>query len=1643
MKLAALAEAMLWLPGFEPAGWTGAIAPPESLPVSVPSMDTVEEGRSGAFMRPVPAKPPKAVWPELSPALFTDIGGEVGKFNANMRAIEVLKALEAENRTPTPEERDALNRFTGWGGLPKVFMRYHHEPVWKERCDALRALLTTEEYEAAEASTPNAHFTSHEVIRAMWDAVERMGFKGGRVLEPAAGAGYFIGAMPKELAQASTVTAVELDAASAKIVDALYGEFGVKTLNQRFEKTRMPEGFYDLVISNVPFGNYPVNDAEGRWPKLSIHNYFIARALSLTRPGGLVACITSSYTMDSLDTSARDILAQMGHLVTAIRLPSGAFKAIANTEVMTDILIFQRRNEWDATDRDWCQSSVKVPEGMFDENGGYYDLKCNPYFIDNPSQVVGQFTKGKSAYSPVLGVAFSGDLAQALAERVAALPQGIVPPPARKKEVEVQPLNLMVASAEWVKPGAHVIASDNRLAVSVDGHTLEVIEDGITTAKARRLRAIIPVRDAARRVLAAQVTSDDDDLLERYRVGLLASYEAFVKAFGYISKPFNQSAYRTDPDFPLLLSLEHWDGEEQTATKADIFYRRTVGVRHKVERCETPQDALLVCLSERGQVVESRIAELLEMDANAAMETLLGMGLVFVDPETESYIEADAYLSGDVKTKLAMAEDAVGDYADNIEALKAVIPVDIPAHDLAAKLGASWIPADTFHAFTEHVLGVSNYAVTRNGESGSWRVKPGYGASVAATQTWGTCRVPFNRLMELAMNQQAPKVTDPDPNDPDGKRRVVNTVETVAAREKQEAIKDEFSRWVWACDERKAMLVKSYNDQFNRIVQRVYSGEHLTLPGFSNAYVLRTHQANAIWRCVASRDCTLLAHAVGAGKTLTMICAGMEMRRVGVASKPCYVVPNHMLEQFAAEFLRAYPAANVLIASKDDMAPASRKTLLARMATGDWDAVVLTHSSFEKVPVPETYTENVVAHMIAEAEQAYMDAKVDGDTRAVKELAKRKKVWQVRLEKRAEGKEKDDLLDFAEIGFDALFVDEAHLFKNLYRFTTMQMAGLPTNDSMRAFDMSIKVGFVQDNRGDGRGVVFATGTPVANSLAEVWVMQRYLQPRTLKAYGLENFDVWATNFGEPVTAMELSPDGSSYRVHTRFARFVNVPELLAIFRQVADIQTAEMMNLPVPHAIREIVTAEPSEAVRAYVAELVERAEAIRAGIDPRVDNMLKVTHDGKKAATDIRLCGFSEDDPGSKINLVVENVLEIWHSSASSRGAQLVFLDMGTPQAKGVWSLYEDIRIKLVAKGVPLDEVAFIHEHDSDKAKEKLFAAVRAGRVRVMVGSTSKMGMGTNVQERLVALHHVDGPWRPADVEQRDGRIVRQGNTNASVRIIRYVTAGTFDAYVWQTLETKARFIAQVMRGDSGLRNLEDAEMAALSYAEVKALASGNPMVIEKAGVDAEVMRLSMLKSSWQRQRDANVHLLATLPSMIRRDEGLLEDYLDDSAAADDLPDPLTLTFNGKVVAAGEDIGKRILGRALMAKPGVSQVVGMIGDFEVEVTGAKFALAEPEMALIRKRAHGLRGLNKTPRGVMAQIRALLQGMGDDVGYVRERIARNRAVLGDLRGVVEAPFEHAEALLKLLARQEEINALLCPSVGETTVDVDEGLAQAA
>lgn len=1646
MKLTALAEASMWLPGFAPGE-----DPIEAAHVAAEAV-AIEEAVSGprtfAHRVVVPKKQAKAVWPALTSDVFEGLGGLASKLDANMAAIELAASVTLEGREPTSEERVVLNRYTGWGGIPKVFDQHIWDADLTERQTKLKELLGEERFASARAAVNNSHYTDVSIVEAIWATVQRLGFKGGRILEPSAGTGYFLGAMPQEIAQNSTITAVEIDSVSSDVLKALYEPYGVKVHTSGLEDVALPEGVFDLAISNVPFGNYQVPDTRKvPYADFLIHDYFLARMLDVVRPGGLVVAITSTGTMDKQNPAVRQYLAGKAELLGAVRLPNTAFTAIANTNVTTDVLIFQKRSKpFTGELPDWTDVPVEVSHNdpAFDPHSRLLgrSIHVNALFAGSrgPERVVGQLGVKSGQYGATSTVVFKGERQEflnALSEKLGAVDGAYVPRDQVSNEREADGRAFVVAATRDIRPGSFLLTDDGDIAVS-EGTSWRIVQ-GLPQRRMERIVGMIAIRDSARKLIAAQVSSEDDGLVTAYRTELGALYDAYVAKYGYLHTQGNSLAFREDPEYPLLLSLEMWDAETQIAEKADIFYRRTVGRPVFIDRCDTPEEALLVSMAQVGEVRPSLIASLTEIDEASVMAYLMEEGAVFEDPISGRYLDRGEYLSGNVKQKLAEAR-AVGEGFDaNVDALLGVIPADIGPGDISLKLGATWVEAGIYKAFISEIMG-ANPHVFYNSVLAQWRLEYTSGSGVALTQTYGTDRVNGLKLVEYALNGLAPKVTDLDPSDPERRRRVLNSKETLAAREKLESLREAFAAWAWKCPVRSEVLVRAYNDQFNCHVPRTFDGSHLTLPGFSMAYSLYKHQKDAVWRVASSGKNTLLGHVVGAGKTLTMICAGMEQRRMGLAKKPCFVVPNHMLEQFAAEFLRAYPGARVLMASKDDLAKEKRQVLLSRIATGDWDAVLITHSSLERIPLEAGFVKEEINKVVREIEFSIINEK-DGTT--VKNLERLKKVWINRMAKMAKGKEKDDLLTFDQLGIDSLFVDEFHLFKNLSRISRMRMSGLPTSDSFRAFDMWLKTRHVMASRPDGAGVVAATGTPISNSVAEMWVVQHFLQPQDLEEAGLGRFDAWAMNFGEAVTALELSPDGSSYRMHERFSRFVNVPELMTLFKEVADIKTAEQLNLPTPDVKRVIEVLPCSPELKEYIAGLVERAEAIKKReVTPQEDNMLAVTGDGRRAALDVRLAGIPKGEHQGKVDKAVENILRIYQQTRSTLGTQLVFLDLSTPGAN--WNLYDEIRRLLCMQGVPRDEVAFIHEHDSDKAKEKLYQAVRDGRVRVLLGSTSKLGCGTNVQTRLVALHHLDAPWRPSDVEQREGRIIRQGNLNGEVTIYRYVTEASFDVYVWQLLEQKAKFIAQVIAGDCSVRSMEDVELAALSYAEVKALASGNPMIITKAAVDAELMKLGMLRSRWLDQRVANQRDVADLPGRIARlQESIAEVEADVAEVPDTRGDKFAIVVRGKAIQERTEAATYLEARKEMLPRNGSEKVATIGPFELHLIRSRIFNAPVEMFIVGRRTYDLGPVGKTGLGTVARLENALKGLPDELDRRRQTLGVQQRRLADLMALSDGEFEHEQRYRALVAQKAEIDEALGLLEGEQSVDVEDDVALAA
>lgn len=1535
----------------------------------------------------------------------------------NIQAIKLLRQLESEKRSATAKEKSILVRYVGWGGLPQVF---NPASDWQTESKELAALLSKEEFKLARASTLNAHYTSGEVIGAMYAGLERFGFRGGRILEPACGIGHFVGYMPQSIQSNSLITGVEIDPMSAKIAKILYPDADIR--NEAFEKSNLADEFYDVAISNIPFGDYKPYDSKFNKHGFLIHDYFFAASLEKVRPGGIVMFITSMGTMDKNNSSLRKYLNERADLIGAIRLPNTAFKQNANTEVTTDILILKKRRLREQSNRiKWEKvTPYTTSKGAV--------IPINEYFFNNAHMMLGEMSLAGRMYGrnePTLEND-SREWNASLLEAVKQLPQGIYE--ALDRPLEVSQAEQSVIAPGHIKPNAYTI-HDDEIAIRQGDKLVPLTHLPVQTKL--RIRGMIRVRDAVRECLRTQLEDASEDDIQLARALLNQAYDRFVSRFGPISDRTNANAFAGDPDLPLLFSLENYDAEKKKATKTAIFRERTIQKQKPVVSVNSPKEALLVTLNEKGRVDLNHMAKLLARPAEDFLPEL--KSVLFLNPQTQAWETEDHYLSGDVREKLKTAEAAsIAEprFIENVEALKSVQPEDLSATQIDARLGACWIPVKDFEAFAQELLAAEDVQVFYTPQLGTWTVQAGYNAKqcVANTTEWGTSRATALELIEDALNVRTPTIYDKIREN--GKdKSVVNPNETEAAREKQQKIKDRFREWVWQSDERRQRLVKKYNEEFNAVRLRVFNGEHLTLPGASGNIKLQRQQKNGIWRILQTPN-TLLGHVVGAGKTYTMVATAMELKRLGLARKPLLTVPNHMLGQFSSEFLTLYPSANILAATKDDFEKSKRRELMSRIATGNWDAIIVTHSGFEKIPLAEKTTKAFFETQLDELENAIRDQKAEGNTRRiVKQLEAAKKRLETRMKLLAAEEKKDNTLTFEELGIDRLFVDEAHYFKNLFYVSKMtRIAGLPQTASERAFDMFLKVQYIQQIN-NGGGVVFATGTPIANSVAEMFTMQRYLQMGALRKQKLHHFDSWAVTFGEPVTAMELSPDGAGYRLNTRFARFINVPELMQIFCQVADIQTAAQLKLPVPEikgGKPTVIRAPATPELKAVVNQLVQRADKIRRGqVAPEVDNMLNITTEGRKAALDLRVLNpRTKDHPDSKVNRAADKIFEIWKETSAQRSTQLVFCDLSTPsKSNRAFCVYEDLKNKLMKHGIPADEIAFIQDYDSDVQKHILFKDVKAGKIRVLLGSTQKMGAGTNVQERLIAEHHLDPPWRPADVEQRDGRILRQGNQNAIVQIYRYVTEGSFDAYMWQTLETKAKFINQVMTGDTHVRHIEDIDSRALTYAEVKAIASGNPLVMEKATVDAEISRLTRLRSqhteTQYRIRDEIRHLKEEIPIYKQRIENLKSDMKQRIETRGEAFEIVIEKTNVKDRAIAGELLNRIAKRVAGAPQAFH--VGTFAGFELIVRPA--FLQQVEIILKGQNQYAA-NVSDSPLGTIRSLEHIPQNFEERLSFHQRDLGNAEKKCRELEEKNGQPFEHETKLQSLSQRQKELEDAL-------------------
>ena len=1551
-------------------------------------------------------------------------GGPKQKFARNIEAIETLFKLESEDRNATPEEQEILSNYVGWGGLADAFDP--DKGNWAQEYTTLKNLLSEDEYAAARASTLNAHYTSPTVIRSIYDAVGQMGFENGNILEPAMGIGNFFGMLPPEM-QSSRLYGVELDSITGRIAQKLYPNAEIKVAG--FETTDRRD-FYDLAVGNVPFGNYKVSDKPYDKLGFSIHNYFFAKALDQVRPGGVVAFVTSRYTMDSKNSDARRYMAQRAELLGAIRLPNDAFKKNAGTEVVSDILFLQKRDHPIDIVPDWVHLS-RTEEGH----------TMNSYFVDHPEMVLGDTVEESTAYGmditvrPIDGVELSDLLKEAVSHIKGTYQAVELPGEAKGKETETIPATPDVKNFSYAVVDGEVYFRENSIMRHVELN--EKAKD--------RVMGMVELRGIVNQLIEYQLEDFPDQMIAQKQAELNDAYDAFTAKHGLINNRANGQAFSDDSSYYLLCSLENVDEDGNLKSKADMFTKRTIKPERRVTSVDTPSEALAISIGERGKVDLPFMAQLLGTpDEYDAIKTEL-RGVIFKDPMGPNDPEAgwqtaDEYLSGDVRSKLRIAEMSAkhdSSFNINVEALQKAQPKDLDASEIDVRLGATWIDADYIQQFMQETFETPYYLrrsieVKFSEMTAEWRINgkssPSYN-DVAAYMTYGTDRANAYRILEETLNLKDIRIYDTI-EDPDGKqKRVLNKKETTLAQQKQQAIKDAFQDWVWKDPRRREALVTKYNELFNSTRPREYDGSHIRFGGMNPDITLREHQRNAIAHVLYGGN-TLLAHEVGAGKTFEMAASAMESKRLGLSQKSMFVVPNHLTLQWANEFLHLYPSAKLLVATKKDFETANRKKFCARIATGDYDAVIIGHSQFERIPLSAERQERQLREQIDEIEGAIAELKWKrGENFTIKQMEKTRKSLEARLDKLLAADKKDDVITFEQLGVDRLFVDESHAFKNLFLYTKMRnVAGLSTSEAQKSSDMFMKCRYMDEITG-GRGVIFATGTPVSNSMTELYTVMRYLQYGTLQKKNLTHFDSWASTFGETTTAIELAPEGTGYRARTRFAKFFNLPELMNMFKEVADIKTSDQLNLPVPEAKFETVVVQPSEHQQDMVAELSERAAAVHAGIvDPSEDNMLKITSDGRKLGLDQRLMNpLLPDDPDSKLNACVGNVLRIWQDGQADKLTQLVFCDLSTPKNDGTFNVYDDIKMKLIANGVPAEEVAFIHDADTEAKKKDLFAKVRTGQVRVLLGSTAKMGAGTNVQDKLVAVHHLDVGWRPSDMTQRNGRIIRQGNQNKEVQVYQYVTEGTFDAYLYQTLENKQKFISQIMTSKSPVRSCDDVDEQALSYAEIKALCAGNPLIKEKMDLDIDVARLKVLKADHQSQQyRMEDKLLKYFPAEIEKQTGYIHGFEADIKTVEAHPQISEgfcgMDIRGKHYAEKADAGEWILAACKEVKGSDPVPLGSYRGFQMELSFDSFR-HEYDIVLKGSMSHRV-ALGTDARGNITRLDNALAGIPEKLERANEQLTNLYNQQEATKGELGKPFPQEAELMAKSQRLAELDAAL-------------------
>ncbi len=1567
-------------------------------------------------------------------------GGPKAKFKANMEAIRLLKELEQEQRLATPEEQEVLSRYVGWGGIPQAFEE--RNSAWAAEYTQLKGVLTPEEYSAARASTLNAFYTSPTVIKAMYEALGNMGLKQGNILEPSCGVGNFMGLLPESMSAAS-MYGVELDPVSGQIAKQLYQKNRIAV--QGFEETSYPDSFFDCVIGNVPFGAYQVSDRKYDRYHFMIHDYFIAKSLDLVRPGGVVAVVTSSGTMDKQNPEVRQYFANRADLLGAIRLPNNAFQRNANTSVVADLLFFQKRDRAAITEPDWVQLKT-TPEGY----------TVNSYFANHPEMVLGDFTTESTQYGKqevTVKAKAEADLAEQLKEAVKHIQGTITEQEISDTELEEQvvsiPANPDIKNFSFALVGEDIYYRENSV--------MNKMELPVVTGE--RVRGMVAIRDATNRLLERQLEECSDEEVASLQAELNRVYDSFTAKYGLLSSNANKRAFSMDSSYCLLTSLEFLDEKGELKRKADIFTKRTIRRAEPVTSVDTASEALAVSIGEKAKVDIPYMMELTEKTEEEVTEELTGV--IFKNPLTDKWEPSDEYLSGNVREKLNIAKQFAEnhpEYMVNVQALERVQPKYLDASEIEARLGVTWISpdyitefmAETFHTPRQHI-NYERIKVQYAEVTGQWNVK---GKNVdssnnpLSTATYGTQRANAYRLLEDALNLRDTKIYDTI-HDADGEHRVLNRKETTLAQQKQELIREEFKEWIFKDMSRRETLCKIYNERFNSIRPREYDGSHIQFVGMNPEIKLMEHQKNAVAHILYGNN-TLLAHCVGAGKTFQMIAAGMESKRLGLAQKSLYVVPNHLLEQWGSDFLRLYPGANILVATKKDFEPANRKRFCSRIATGDYDAVIIGHSQFEKIPLSRERQISLLEDQIADITYSIEAAKEEaGQQYTIKQMEKTKKTLKAKLEKLNDQTRKDDVVTFEQLGVDRLFVDESHFYKNLFLYTKMRnVAGISQTDAQKSSDMFMKCRYMDEITG-GKGITFATGTPVSNSMTELYTIMRYLQYDTLMNMGMGHFDSWAATFGETVTAIELSPEGTGYRAKTRFARFFNLPELISIFKEAADIQTADMLNLPVPEAeyINEVL--KPSEEQKEMVEAFSERAEQVRGGaVDPRVDNMLKITNDGRKCALDQRLLNDMLPDAGeSKVNACVENAFQVWEDGKDTQATQLIFCDLSTPKNDGTFNVYDDVRNKLVERGIPKEEIAFIHEYNTEVRKAELFAKVRAGQVRILMGSTPKLGAGTNVQDRLLALHHLDCPWKPSDLEQQEGRILRQGNRNKQVKIYRYVTENTFDSYMWQILENKQKFISQIMTSKSPVRACDDVDDTALSYAEIKALATGNPYIKEKMDLDIQVSKLKLLKANHTSQiYSLESDIARRYPREITATQGQIEALKTDMEAAKPLlaqdKDHFSMEISGKVYSERKEAGAAIIEacKALKAA-GTEGRIGSYGAFELH---SRFDNFDKVFRLSIKGVWNYSmEVGKDPQGNILRVTNALAGIERTLPQVERRLETLEQQLAQAKEEAKRPFAQEAELAEKSARLAELNSLLNMDEkgSEDALGVDEDAAE--